>query len=94
MLETASVAEPPMNHRSLSRLGLMLGFVALLGSVPALANASSVTCPPVVKHHVVAHVHHWVHRYIRRTVYTQVWLPACGSIDRPCDVEHLTVEIQ
>lgn len=81
-----------MKRAYLNRLPLMLGFVALLGSVPAFADAPSVACPPVVKHRVVAHVHHWVHRYVRRTVYRRVvLLPACGSIDHPCNVEHLTL---
>lgn len=75
----------------LTRPGLILGFVAVLASVPALADGPSVACPPV-KHHVVAHIrHHRVHRYVTRTVYREAWLPVCGSIDHPCNIEHIIV---
>jgi hypothetical protein len=71
--------------------GLVLGFVALMGSVPALADGpAAVTCPPPVKHHVALRQHHWVHRYVTRVA----WTPACGSVAHPCNVEHLTVPIQ
>ena len=77
-------------------LALVLGFAAALGTAAplALADGPAVGCPPV-KHHVVLHVrHHWVHRYVTRTVYRVAWLGGCGSVEHPCNVEHLTVPIQ
>jgi|HubBroStandDraft_2_1064218.scaffolds.fasta_scaffold1045218_2 hypothetical protein len=71
------------------RFGLMLGFVALMGSVPALADGPAVSCPPPVKHHVALRQHHWAHHYVTRVV----WTPACGSVARPCNIEHLTVPL-
>ncbi|HTW54014.1 MAG TPA: hypothetical protein VME45_19160 [Stellaceae bacterium] len=77
-------------------LALVLGFAALLGTAvpPALADGPTVGCPPPVKHHVVLHVrHHWVHRYVTRTVYREVWLAGCGSTVHPCNVDHIVVPL-
>jgi hypothetical protein len=82
-----------MKCSSLARLGLMLGFVALMGSVPALADGPAVSCPPPVKHRVAVHQHRWVHHYVARATYRVAWTPACGG-ERPCNVDHLTVPIQ
>jgi hypothetical protein len=48
----------------------------------------------IVHHaHPVAH-HYWVHRYVARTVYREVWTSGCGNVAHPCDVDHRTVPIQ
>lgn len=82
-----------MKRPSLSRLGLMLGFAALLGGAPAFADAPAIACPPV-KHHVAVHHHRWGHRYIARPIYRQAWGRVCGSIDHPCNIDHLTIPVQ
>jgi hypothetical protein len=77
--------------------GLILGFAALLSCAPQPVHADTSTtgCPPPVKHRVVAHVrHHWAHRYVAHAPYLAAWTPVCGSVARPCNVEHLTVPVQ
>ena len=78
-------------------LGLVLGFVTLLGCAPrpVLAAAPSVACPPM-KPRVVTHMlrRHVVHHYVMRRWYREVRFPACGSTVDPCNVEHLTAPVQ
>jgi hypothetical protein len=85
-----------MKCSPLARLGLMLGFVALMASVPALADGPAVSCPPPVKHRVAVRQHRWVHHYVyvARPRYLVAWTPACGGVEHPCNVDHLTVPIQ
>jgi hypothetical protein len=89
-----------MKCHPITAIGLVLGFVALLGGVPRLASAagSAVSCPPQARPHVLHHhvVHHYVvHRYVSRTWYGAVWTPVgCGTTEHPCNVEHLTAPFQ
>ena len=83
-----------MRCLSLARLGLTLGFVALMASAPALADGPAVTCPPPVKHHVAVRQHHWVRHYVSPAPYRVAFTPVCGSIEHPCNVDHLTVPVQ
>jgi hypothetical protein len=76
-------------------LGLMLGFIALLGYVPRLALAAepAVSCPPAAKLHVLRR--HVVHHYVAHTGYREVWTPVgCGTTEHPCNIEHLTVPFE
>jgi hypothetical protein len=47
---------------------------------------------PPVHHHAVHH--RAVRRYAFRTRASLPGLPYCGSAQRPCNVEHVTVPIQ
>jgi len=76
-------------------LGLIVGFVALLGGAPSPAIAAEITvsCPPAVKLHVFHR--HVMHHYVTRTWYREVWTPVgCGTTEHPCNVDHLTAAFQ
>jgi hypothetical protein len=76
-------------------LGLILGFVALLGGAPSpvLAAEPTVSCPPAAKPHVLRH--HVVHHYVARPWHREIWTPVgCGTTEHPCNLEHLTVPLE
>jgi hypothetical protein len=83
-------------------IGLAIALIALSGCVPPPAPMVAEAPPPPVHHRVAAshpaihpHVvhHHSTHRYAFRT-RTLPGSPHCGSIERPCNVEHVTVPVQ
>jgi hypothetical protein len=91
-------------------LAMLSGCVPPLSPVVAVAPPSTVIAaapvtlvppppPParVIHHHAAAAhpaVHHHVHRYASHRRVLASGPPYCGSAQRPCNVEHVTVPIQ
>ncbi len=67
--------------------------VALVPELPPLPRVHHrvAASHPAIHPHVVHH--HSTHRYAFRT-RTLPGSPHCGSIERPCNVEHVTVPVQ
>jgi hypothetical protein len=67
--------------------------VALVPELPPPRPVHRVAVAhPTVRTHVVHH--HPARRYASRTRASLSGLPYCGSTQRPCNVEHVTVPIQ